>query len=51
MSMIIYFSKKNRINLKTLSTDLGLRKKKNQSIILKIKMKLEEYIYKKGLYH
>ena len=27
------------------------KKKKNQSIILKIKMKLEEYICKMGLYH
>ena len=44
----------NRIDLKTLSMDLGLREKKKkkkkteyQRIILMIKMKLEEHICKK----
>ena len=46
-----YSSKQNRIDFITLSTGPGLRKKKkNQSIILKMKMKSEEHICIKSLY-
>ena len=45
-------SKKNCIDLETLCMDprIQKKKKKNQSIILKIKMKLEKHIYKKSFY-
>ena len=54
MPMIIFFFKAKSYKLENSfhgSRIMKKKKKKNQSIILKIKMKLEVYICKKGLYH